>query len=559
MNVGGVSIKPCVCLCVFVLLYRVSSRLTHSNIFIILFFSKQTIVTATATANHQQKDKLGNLRLVQRTLIAHKVKKEIPVARLAKCKFADNHEMLAWCYDYVHRTYPDSNYNYRAREARERAMVAARGGGGGGGGGGGRGGGRGGNSSGRRRGRNSGRQRAGGSNNSPGRRGSPGRDGVGLSIDTNNSPSVSSLSPGNSNLLPSNHLNNSLRPGLTRSPPQDAILGPGAGSPPMLDLGNFSGREISSSSSSSSFPSSSGGGDRGHSGRGDYGGRDDPALGRSSGDGGIGNRNGNNNLRESRIPVSKTFFSNMYGGSGGGDDDPEGIDGSFSAGLRAASISDSSLYAGLAKYNLEEANANPDGDHEREPELEPEPEPEPEEDKLARSNSKSAKIQAELLSKIPTSGSPGGFLDRLDAAVREASPTRAKTSANDQRRQAEEEDDSSPSSRRRARDFVMQQHSKHAQRAQQRAIAASGDTAAAAANKRRLQERIAELESALTTDMLSQRSLEDAVENVRVERDFYYDTLRAIEGALRRRIIAQPELGATATANDLLGILEATP
>ena len=110
----------------------------------------------------------------------------------------------------------------------------------------------------------------------------------------------------------------------------------------------------------------------------------------------------------------------------------------------------------------------------------------------------------------------------------------------------------------------MRQHDEHARRAQLRAAASSGGVddgtgRGSAANKRLLQERIAELESILTTDILSQRELEDAVENVRVERDFYYDTLRAIEGALRRRIIAQPELGATATANDLLGILEAKP
>ena len=108
-----------------------------------------------------EKDKLANLQLVQDMLIARDVKKEIPVRRLAKCKFADNHEMLAWCYDYVHRTYPDSNHNYQAREARERAMAMGRRGDGANGS--------------RRRGRTSGRQRGSAGERGKTRR-SPGKD-----------------------------------------------------------------------------------------------------------------------------------------------------------------------------------------------------------------------------------------------------------------------------------------------------------------------------------------------------------------------------------------------
>ena len=58
---------------------------------------------------------------------------------------------------------------------------------------------------------------------------------------------------------------------------------------------------------------------------------------------------------------------------------------------------------------------------------------------------------------------------------------------------------------------------------------------------------------------LSQRTLEDVVESVRVERDFYFDTLRAIEGALQRGITAQPELGETTIAHELLDIMESRP
>lgn len=464
----------------------------------------------------EEKDRLCNLRLVQSTLHAHNVKKEIPVHRLAKCKFADNHELLQWCYDYVHRTYPDSNYNYHAQEARERAMAS---------------------------GLSSGRKNTGGKADARRKRSQrkindvrPGRSGTHGTRKYNpssteagsRSPIATGSSPQNSNLLPSNHLNNSLRPGLIRSPPQDAILGGGASSPPLLDLGNYNSRGMILSSFASNKDSQR----SERSGVEDYFETSDSDR--------SGAVDGTHNLRESRIPVSKAFFSNIYNDESAQASCSVDSSGEISQTSRQVPlISDSSLYAGIVKYSgepedgsraLKEEESYGDLSHQVQQVTE---------GTVREPKKAAANLQAELLSKIPKSGSPGGFLERLDAAVKESPPIR---STRDTRRLA----DSSSSPRGRARD-VAEQGQIYEKRKSPRVVSKE---------KFMLQKRIAELESTLTSDILSQRELEDAVENVRVERDFYYDTLRAIEGALYRRFIAQPDLEGTETAHDLLEILE---
>ena len=54
---------------------------------------------------------------------------------------------------------------------------------------------------------------------------------------------------------------------------------------------------------------------------------------------------------------------------------------------------------------------------------------------------------------------------------------------------------------------------------------------------------------------MGQRKLEDMVESVRVERDFYHDTLQAIEKAILRKCRDNPELLKGETANQLISIL----
>eukprot|EP00949_MAST-11_sp_MAST-11-sp1_P003627 g3627.t1 len=70
--------------------------------------------------------RIRNLNLVQDTLDKLGLKREIPVRRLAKCRFADNCEMLRYCYDLVHKLYPDANKTYQAESRRLEATMQGR-------------------------------------------------------------------------------------------------------------------------------------------------------------------------------------------------------------------------------------------------------------------------------------------------------------------------------------------------------------------------------------------------------------------------------------------------
>lgn len=70
-----------------------------------------------------------------------------------------------------------------------------------------------------------------------------------------------------------------------------------------------------------------------------------------------------------------------------------------------------------------------------------------------------------------------------------------------------------------------------------------------------MDELIKQLEHQVTFELMGQRRLEDMVESVRIERDFYHDTLQAIEKAILRKCRDNPELLKGETANQLIGIL----
>jgi hypothetical protein len=77
-----------------------------------------------------RESRVRNLRLLQKVLDAQGVSKEVPVERLANCKFQDNVEFLQWCYSFLHRTYPDANVTYQAFDRRKQASEGKTGGGG---------------------------------------------------------------------------------------------------------------------------------------------------------------------------------------------------------------------------------------------------------------------------------------------------------------------------------------------------------------------------------------------------------------------------------------------
>ena len=70
-----------------------------------------------------------------------------------------------------------------------------------------------------------------------------------------------------------------------------------------------------------------------------------------------------------------------------------------------------------------------------------------------------------------------------------------------------------------------------------------------------INELIKQLEHQVTEEVMDQRHLEDMVESVRVERDFYHDTLQEIEKAILRKCQEKPELLRGETANQLISIL----
>ena len=67
---------------------------------------------------------------------------------------------------------------------------------------------------------------------------------------------------------------------------------------------------------------------------------------------------------------------------------------------------------------------------------------------------------------------------------------------------------------------------------------------------------VRKLETALTASLMAQRKLEDKVESAGVERDFYHDTLQAIEQAILEECQRQPGLANSDVANDLIAILK---
>ena len=70
-----------------------------------------------------------------------------------------------------------------------------------------------------------------------------------------------------------------------------------------------------------------------------------------------------------------------------------------------------------------------------------------------------------------------------------------------------------------------------------------------------INELIKQLEHQVTEEVMDQRHVEDMVESVRVERDFYHDTLQEIEKAILRKCQEKPELLRGETANQLISIL----
>ena len=66
---------------------------------------------------------------------------------------------------------------------------------------------------------------------------------------------------------------------------------------------------------------------------------------------------------------------------------------------------------------------------------------------------------------------------------------------------------------------------------------------------------ITQMEHQVTKEVMEQRQLEDNVESVRIERDFYHDTLQEIEKAILRKCKQKPELLQGEIANQLISIL----
>ena len=528
--------------------------------------------------------KISNLRVVQHALEAHGIKKELPIKQMAKCKFADNIEMLQWCYAFLHTKYPDANTLYKARLAREEAMTyqeRARD-----------------NRSGKKskKGKRKGNIRNTSHNSNTGTHGnstrmttpdrhprrspnnsnSGGRSGHShrTTPPSFGSPKSDPDSPDgngmvNLNLISSNSFNNSLKPGLSRSPPDDVILG---GSPESIERmksiggsgrgNNDIGRKILNSTPSDKYgigimERRSSGNGRGGNGSGGSGGNSNSGGGRggngrggNGGDGGGLNGHVNNtptdeSLHASRIPVSSSFFSNLYGNSNRGDD---GGNDEMNA---DRSISDSSLTAGLMNEMMTNNSTSNNSFIHQSMSTSSIPQQQQQQQQQQPKSPVQSMNTKELLSKMEnqliTSNVSGGFIERLEAAVRESSPDRktskrtpTQNTANNQINHSGTRQNESGAKRNVS--SVDRKEKEARMRANSR--------------KQILSLKIIELENELTKDLLSQKKLEDNVENVRVERDFYYDTLREIENELNETITNMPELKSTTTALELLSILE---
>jgi hypothetical protein len=201
-------------------------------------------------------------------------------------------------------------------------------------------------------------------------------------------------------------------------------------------------------------------------------------------------------LRESRIPVSSAFFSNLYGSH-----EKERLDlperpppqqqqrTNEDRGRAEVPISDSSLAAGWEQHhsNDDSVRSGSDGGtgsvggsrHHHAPK-----------------SPSSTQLRHQLLQ----SSVSGGFIDRLEAAVRESSPSPKKQS----QQQANQARPTQPNQANQPPPQAPQ--APQAQQTQQQLR-----------RQKALQQQIIALENELTRDILSQRELEDAVDSVRVE------------------------------------------
>eukprot|EP00505_MAST-04D_sp_SCG-Rhode-Island_P003107 Stramenopile-MAST_4_protein_3107 len=69
---------------------------------------------------------------------------------------------------------------------------------------------------------------------------------------------------------------------------------------------------------------------------------------------------------------------------------------------------------------------------------------------------------------------------------------------------------------------------------------------------------VRKMEEMLTSEIVGQRLTEDMVQSVRVERDFYHDTLQAIEKAILKECRADPKLATSHVAENLISMLKST-
>ena len=69
---------------------------------------------------------------------------------------------------------------------------------------------------------------------------------------------------------------------------------------------------------------------------------------------------------------------------------------------------------------------------------------------------------------------------------------------------------------------------------------------------------VRKMEEMLTSEVVGQRRIEDMVQSVRVERDFYHDTLQAIEKAILKECREDANLATSDVAENLISMLKST-
>ena len=70
-----------------------------------------------------KKERLSNFKILSKALRKNNVAADIPLERLANSNFQANCEFLQFCFDYLHKTYPDANKTYNAYERRRKAIM----------------------------------------------------------------------------------------------------------------------------------------------------------------------------------------------------------------------------------------------------------------------------------------------------------------------------------------------------------------------------------------------------------------------------------------------------